>query len=418
MHPLLTTASRPFFRHGVPLMDSTLGSNGHANWGDPKPDGPWTQHLYLDKNGDPSVAIVLDLHSSFLVNLHCWKNNETGAVIHFDGHCKGVINANNHELFTFEFLHQFLRQCLNTSQSFRGYLSTSIDHWCRGAKACRDTLPELWRRLRVYKQRALKESLSRRLEKLFVCSFFDYISLQHQHVDFDPYADYTCHCHDHSTTSLKVFFLYDNGCNVLRYALNRSPETIKEVIWLVDRLHWANHNTCSPFLDSGAWPFLQGVNTQVAEQKNRVTKFLQRCSAYLSWPRQLVLQHFLLGWVNQYQDLQNRSLPVPLSRDIPARCIIADGVMVSMRLSEFHGTRPYISARNVSSGVPASARLMFGDAGHRKTLDTLISQHYHVSRMKASLEEPLKAFMRFLVSRPELRRFISLTVLVLLLSWV
>ena len=36
--------------------------------------------------------------------------------------------------------------------------------------------------------------------------------------------------------------MYDNACNALKYALNRAPETVEETIWLVDKLHWANHN--------------------------------------------------------------------------------------------------------------------------------------------------------------------------------
>ena len=60
--------------------------------------------------------------------------------------------------------------------------------------------------------------------------------------DFNATDGFTCHCHDDCAHPLRVFILYDNACNALKYALNRAPETVEETIWLVDKLHWANHN--------------------------------------------------------------------------------------------------------------------------------------------------------------------------------
>ena len=351
-------------------------------------------------------------NNCFLVNIYGWRNTATGKLQRFDGHFKGVINASDVELFTFEFLYKFIRGILDSSQSFRGYLTTAVDVWLKGSESCKELDLPLFHRVQDYAKRVDNESLSRRLQKIFVESIFDYMSLQFQHDAFDAKKDFTCHCHDDCTTPLRIFFLYDNACNVLRYALNRSPETTEEVIWLVDKLHWAGHTTCSPFHDSGAWPFLQGLNTQVAEQKNRITKFLQRSSAYLSWPRQLLIQHFLFRWVNQYQELFNLSLRVPLSRNVPARVIVADGVTVSVRLSEFRSERPYVTAKTIRVRVEPSERLMIGVKGHRDTLEAVTSEHYRLMPLKAATAEPLRAFMRFLAStRPALLWLISFTVI-------
>lgn len=43
-----------------------------------------------------------------------------------------------------------------------------------------------------------------------------------------------------TNTAPKVI-IYDNGCNLHNYCLNREPTHFKESWFLVDRLHWANH---------------------------------------------------------------------------------------------------------------------------------------------------------------------------------
>ena len=359
---------------------------------------------------------MLHTGSCWLVNIYGWRNTATGKLQQFDGYSHGVINASDAELFTFEFLYHFVRGILDHSQSFRGYLISAVDAWLKGSESCLTTPPrktdqELFERVQEYAVRVDNESLSRRLQKLFIESVVDFISLQFQHGDFDAKADFTCHCHKDCTTPLMIFILYDNGCNSLRYALNRNPETTKEMIWLVDKLHWAGHTTCSPFLDSGAWPFVQGgrVNTQVAEQKNRVTKFLQRSSAYLSWGRQLTIQHYLFRWVNQYQELKNMSLHIPTNS--PARIIVTDGVTVSMRLSQCCAARPYITSKNVRARVEPSDRLMIGVKGHRDALDAIISDHYTLAPLKEKSADALRAFLLFMdSSRPALRWLIKFTV--------
>ena len=35
--------------------------------------------------------------------------------------------------------------------------------------------------------------------------------------------------------------IYDNGCNLHNYCLNRQPNFFKRTWFLVDRFHWPNH---------------------------------------------------------------------------------------------------------------------------------------------------------------------------------
>ena len=234
------------------------GLHEELEWFDPRPSGDGWVCIPAQEN-----AVVFDLGTCFLVNIYKWVNWDTGERKEFDGHFHGVINCNNRELFTFLFLDDFARGCLTTASTFRGYLSTALDSWLDGAWHSRFRAKVLYEKILDYKIQDRKESASRRLQKLFLNSFFDWVSLQFQHSDFDHKASFTCHCHDSVSGPLKVFLLYDNACHGVKYALNRYPESLKETQWLVDKLHWANHTLCSPMSDSGAWPFMCPVNTQV-----------------------------------------------------------------------------------------------------------------------------------------------------------
>ena len=362
-------------------------------WFDPRPSGDfWKMRLSREK------AIVFDVGSCFFVTVYKWVNSETGQVIHFDGHSHGVINRNNKELFTFSFLDGFPRDFLKVAGSFGAYLSTALDGWLEGTESASGRDPVLHDRVLEYTLKDRKESSSRRLQKLFLDSFFDWISLQFQHPDFDPAASFTCHCHDSVDGPLKVFFLYDNACNVVKYALNRYPQSLWEKQWLVDKLHWANHTRCSPLSDSGAWPFMCPVNTQIAEQKNRVTKCLQRVSCYLSWGRYLQLHHFLFDWVNQHQSLANRAIRLPT--DIEARTLVGDGVFVSVRQSEYTAERPYILSQTSMCSVPTASRIMLPQPIHRQTLTLLASRHYAMQALKGDHVEPVQQFFRCLRPAP------------------
>jgi len=52
--------------------------------------------------------------------------------------------------------------------------------------------------------------------------------------------------------------MYDNGCNLHDYILNRSPQLFKETMILSDGFHWKNHTNCSSTYNSKAYSYLNG----------------------------------------------------------------------------------------------------------------------------------------------------------------
>lgn len=63
--------------------------------------------------------------------------------------------------------------------------------------------------------------------------------------------------------------LYDNGCNLNEYILNRYPWEFKDSRILVDGFHFNSHTNCSPIYDSSALPAMtRNLNTSLVEQKN------------------------------------------------------------------------------------------------------------------------------------------------------
>jgi hypothetical protein len=45
---------------------------------------------------------------------------------------------------------------------------------------------------------------------------------------------------------------YDNGCNLLVYALKRDPEMARELTIMVDELHYKGHKRCSQAFNARA----------------------------------------------------------------------------------------------------------------------------------------------------------------------
>jgi len=79
------------------------GRDGHPDWFDPKPEGPFHLIFFFK-------AIVFHLGSAFMVNIFKWVPECGGKELDFDGHSFGVVNANDKELWTFEFLHNFAKR--------------------------------------------------------------------------------------------------------------------------------------------------------------------------------------------------------------------------------------------------------------------------------------------------------------------
>ena len=61
---------------------------------------------------------------------------------------------------------------------------------------------------------------------------------------------------------LPEIIIYDNGCNLYEYILNRSPEFFLKTMIVCDGFHVANHINCCAAFDYTKYPFLQGISNK------------------------------------------------------------------------------------------------------------------------------------------------------------
>ena len=99
--------------------------------------------------------------------------------------------------------------------------------------------------------------------------------------------------------------IYDNGCNLHAYVLNREPAYFKKTWFLVDRFHWRNHTGkrpiaiaflllkvchvldvsltgCSIGYEMNRYPQFQSINSQVVEKANSIIQKIKGPLAYMN----------------------------------------------------------------------------------------------------------------------------------------
>ena len=54
--------------------------------------------------------------------------------------------------------------------------------------------------------------------------------------------------------------IYDNGCNLSDYIMNRGPLPFIDTYILSDGFHWKNHTNCGASFNSKLYPALDGIN--------------------------------------------------------------------------------------------------------------------------------------------------------------
>ena len=77
--------------------------------------------------------------------------------------------------------------------------------------------------------------------------------------------------------------IYDNGCNVAAYAMNRTPHHFRDTLFLSDGLHWPAHTNCAPTFDSARHHGLYDGSSVVHEQKNRDLAKLKYTSPHMKY---------------------------------------------------------------------------------------------------------------------------------------
>jgi hypothetical protein len=84
-------------------------------------------------------------------------------------------------------------------------------------------------------------------------------------------------------SQLRIF--YDNCCNLHVFSLNREPARFSETTFLVDRLHYQDHSSCTAGYSTSAYnsdPSIKTVNTQVNEQANADLRNLGKQIAHMT----------------------------------------------------------------------------------------------------------------------------------------
>ena len=78
----------------------------------------------------------------------------------------------------------------------------------------------------------------------------------------------------------KRVIVYDFACKMHKYALRRFPYRIRRFQFVIDRHHQVNHTSCSQSYNMSKYPFMNNINSQLAEQLNNSLRKLATVSAY------------------------------------------------------------------------------------------------------------------------------------------
>ena len=74
--------------------------------------------------------------------------------------------------------------------------------------------------------------------------------------------------------------VYDFACKMHKCALRRFPYRIRRFQFVIDRHHQANHTACSEAYNMSRYPFMNNINSQLAEQLNNSLRKLSTVAAY------------------------------------------------------------------------------------------------------------------------------------------
>ena len=78
----------------------------------------------------------------------------------------------------------------------------------------------------------------------------------------------------------KRVIIYDFACKMHKCALVRFPYKIRRFQFVIDRHHQANHTACSEAYSISSYPFMNNMNSQLAEQLNNSLRKLSTVAAY------------------------------------------------------------------------------------------------------------------------------------------
>lgn len=174
----------------------------------------------------------------------------------------------------------------------------------------------------------------------FIDAVFDYIALcdLHYHDLFKCQCSKLGRCKDFSRLSVG----YDNSCNVILSILLRFPAILQRDNFIIDPLHFASHQNCSPGFNGKAHDWVRSVNSAINEQKNRFTNRARTSMSGMGQIRALLLMRYLLATINLAQRHSNNLLymstnVVPLVN----KTVVCDGSRTGFPYNKLHMTRPW-----------------------------------------------------------------------------
>ena len=81
----------------------------------------------------------------------------------------------------------------------------------------------------------------------------------------------------------KRVFVYDNCCNFHKFTLRRYPWRSRRWTFVIDRHHYKYHKLCSSAYNMDSYKWLDGVNSQVCEQRDNQLRKMAKSFAYMSF---------------------------------------------------------------------------------------------------------------------------------------
>eukprot|EP01113_Clastostelium_recurvatum_P016638 TRINITY_DN19582_c0_g1_i1.p1 TRINITY_DN19582_c0_g1~~TRINITY_DN19582_c0_g1_i1.p1 ORF type:complete len:371 (+),score=60.34 TRINITY_DN19582_c0_g1_i1:158-1114(+) len=110
----------------------------------------------------------------------------------------------------------------------------------------------------------------------------------------------------------KLTVAYDFACNLAEYCLNREPMMFRNVRWVVDRFHQANH-TCGPTFNMNKYNSLNNVISTGMESLNSVLERHRAPLSYMAQQRWALCSHTIIGRFNDAKNTRMMQQMTPIS---------------------------------------------------------------------------------------------------------
>jgi hypothetical protein len=95
--------------------------------------------------------------------------------------------------------------------------------------------------------------------------------------------------------------IYDNGCNLHEYVLNRDPRPFINTLIMSDGFHILDHKNCALTYNPNRYQFLEEISSVVHEQKNAILDRLKETSGMMRYDTFVALMVYMLHNMNDIE---------------------------------------------------------------------------------------------------------------------